>query len=201
MNMKELFTKKLHWLILVIVLFNLCVDYIQYQEQKQQKLSDKPNLEKRVTVLKEKIEQAKIFQQDLEASKKRVEEVASQIEQVQRQLPNSISDTDILQFFSEQVSELKIRGVSQEALREEARGFYSAKKYRFQAIGTYLQFLIFFERLAQSERLFNVTSLTIKESAEKQKGRFQLVNLDAVIETFRYNSEKVSNLNKVQKTF
>ncbi|MBP9673954.1 MAG: type 4a pilus biogenesis protein PilO [Bacteriovoracaceae bacterium] len=189
MTLKDLFTKKLHLVVLVVILYNLYSDYSLYQEKKQAIIGQKPVLESRLKELEEKNKKVKIFQENLAASQQRVEEVTAQIEQVQRQLPNTISDTEILQLFSREAAELKIKDITQESFREEVRGFYAAKKYKFQGNGTYLQFMIFFENLAQSDRLFNVAYLSMKQALFQQKGRFQLVNMDSVIETFRYNQE------------
>ena len=49
--------------------------------------------------------------------------------------------------------------------------------------------LIFFERLSNRERIFNISKLSVQNSSDKQKGRFQLVNMDAKLEAYMYNKD------------
>jgi hypothetical protein len=74
------------------------------------------------------------------------------------------------------------------------RGFYFAKDYKFTGTGTFLQFLILMEKLevmASNDRILNVKSLSLsvtdRLAENDKKSRFQLLNFEAKIESFRYN--------------
>ena len=187
MKILEVFVKNIQWLIILNTAWGFYTRLDEHNTMVNGILEQKAPLEEKIAGLNKKLEEAKIFMANLEVSKKRVQEVAGQIEQVQRQLPNQINDTEILDFFSTEAKLLNINA-SFNPGAEESRDFYIAKKYNLSARGTYLQFMIYFERISNSERLINIQSLNVTPVAEKQKGRFQMLNLTANFESFRYNS-------------
>jgi Tfp pilus assembly protein PilO len=198
----ELIIKNLQWLIILNTGYGYYTRLEEHNLQVEQILQEKPAIEEQITKLKKKVDEAKIFLANLEVSKKRVQEVAGQIEQVQRQLPNTIDDTAILDFFSTEAQQLNIQlnltpGV------EESRDFYIAKKYNIKGTGTYLQYMIFMERIASSERLINVQSIKLISQNEKQKGRFQMLGIDATLESFKYNSayKEDTGISKIEEEF
>ena len=190
-GLSTFFLSKVHWIIILNVAYNCWYSLDTYNTRIDEKKLEIPVLNRNIKKLKVKLELAKSFRQNLEASKKRVDEITEQIEKVQKQLPNTISDTKILDFFANESSSLNIKKIFLTPMEEEERGFYFAKRYRVKGNGTFLQFLIFFERIATNERLLNVTSMAISHEqlkiGKRAKGRFQLVNLETIIEVFRYN--------------
>src|SRR5690606_6576315 len=101
--------------------------------------------------------------------------------------PSEISDTENLSLIRSTAESLNIRGISLSPDSERSNGFYFVKPYTFSAKGTFLQFLIFFERIGESTRLFNIRELKFQRSREEQRGRFQLIEVSAIIEAYRYN--------------
>ena len=71
--------------------------------------------------------------------------------------------------------------------REENKGFYFTKRYELKGNGTFLQFLILLEKIAENERILNIKTLNLKKSDKKQRGRFQVINTSINIEAYRYN--------------
>jgi Tfp pilus assembly protein PilO len=202
MKIIELLIKNFHWLIILNTAYGYWTRLEEHNTAVAQVLEQKPPLEDKIKSLNKKIEEAKIFKANLEVSKKRVQEVAAQIETVQRQLPNQINDTEILEFFSSEAKQLNINAGFNPGM-EETRDFYIAKKYNIDGKGTYLQFLIYFERIANSERLINVQSVKFSTLQEKQKGRFQMLTMNAVLEGFRYNSSyrEDTGIEKIEEQF
>jgi Tfp pilus assembly protein PilO len=137
--------------------------------------------------LKVQVEIALKFKENLEASKKRVEYVTEQIKTVQQQLPTVVADTEVLDFLAQNADSLNIRDLAQKALQEELIDFYYSKKFEFNAQGTFLQFLVFLEKLADAERIYNIQKMSLRRGSGKQKGRFEMVDFKAVIESYRYN--------------
>lgn len=187
-NLLDTFVKNFPWLIVGWVCFNMYNDYMRYQEDLNVIKETIPGIHDRIAKAKKKIQVSKDFKADLDESKKRIEEVAEQIEAAQKQLPNKISDPEIMDFISQEAGTLNVKNVYITPAEEEEKGFFISKKYNFKGQGTYLQFLIFFDRLGDSERLFNISNMAIETAKDKQKGRFKLVNLDTHLETFRYNA-------------
>ncbi len=190
--MKSAFIRNLHWIILILVLWKAYASYQEHQQELANLVNEQKSLVTRVTKLKQQNAQAKSFQKNLISSQQRVEEVSRQINQVQRQLPSQVSDTDVMQYFSSIADDLNISNMAREALPKEARDFYYVKKYRLKGSGTYLQFLIFCENLAKSERIFNIHNLVLQRDSQEQKGRFKLVNFETIIETFSYKKPQVN---------
>jgi Tfp pilus assembly protein PilO len=129
------------------------------------------------------------FQKDIEEARNRVELVAQEVENIQRQLPTNIADTENLGIIRKAAEDINIRNISLSPGREIAQGFYFTKEYEFSAQGTFLQFLIFFERVGESQRILNINNVQISRSQIEQRGRFQLVDVKATIEAYRYNQD------------
>lgn len=202
MKFLELIIKNFHWLIILNTAYGYWTRLEEHNVALLQIQEQKPPLEDKIKALNKKIEEAKIFKANLEVSKNRVKEVVAQIDTVQRQLPNQINDTEILEFFSSEAKQLNINAGFNPGM-EETRDFYIAKKYNIDGKGTYLQFLIYFERIANSERLINVQSVKFSTLQEKQKGRFQMLSMNAVLEGFRYNSayKEDTGIEKIEEQF
>lgn len=129
----------------------------------------------------------KRYFQDIEDAKKNIELVALEVEKVQRQLPSEISDAENLQLIKGVAENLNIQNIFLQPQGETDKGFYFIKNYEMKATGTYLQFLIFFEKVAENKRLLNIRDVTLGITQEKQRGRFQLINAEIIIQAYRFN--------------
>jgi Tfp pilus assembly protein PilO len=129
------------------------------------------------------------FMDNIDKQEQQVEEVKQKIGLVQRQLPSDVSDTEILEFLSREAEVMNLQNVSLEPKEEVLNGFYFAKQFELKAEGTFHQFLVFFERMSDAERLFNVKQLSLTPSKNSRfRGRFQMIELYTIIESFRYNT-------------
>ena len=54
---------------------------------------------------------------------------------------------------------------------------------------TFLQFLIFFERVGNASRIYNLQNLKLSAVNERKRGRFQVLKGEAQIQAYRYNPE------------
>lgn len=152
------------------------------------------NLTDRIPIFQQKIKKInkqlaslKTYYKDIDAAKEKIEKVAEKVEAIQRQFPNTISDAENLQLFSELTKGINIKDVYLTPEREDVKGFYITKEYALKASATYLQFLVFLEYLESREKLFNIKSISLSQSSQKQRGRFQLVDGDIRILAYRYN--------------
>lgn len=200
MKLVELFIRNLQWLIILNAGLTYYNELDEHEKQVENILAAKPSIEEQIVKENKKVDEAKIFMANLESSKKRVLEVAGQIEQVQKQLPNQINDTEVLDFFTTESSNLNIKP-SVSPGEEKPNDFYFIKRYSFKGVGTYLQFLIYMERINSSDRLINVQSVKISNSGERQKGRFQMLNMEANFEGFRYNQsfKEETGIDKIEQ--
>ena len=175
---------------LLIILYTAYTAYDMY-ESNQVKLKESQD---RIPVLKSQIKKAKKKKKDLERyfkdieeAKKNIELVAQEVEKVQRQLPSEISDTENLQTIKGIAEKLNIKNVFLQPKNETNKGFYFIKNYEMKATGTYLQFLIFFEKLGENKRLFNIRDVELKQINTSQRGRFNLINSKIIIRAYRFN--------------
>ncbi len=201
--MKNL-SKNFHLIIAVLFLVQIYFDYETHLETKNTAEQQLNGLKGKILTSKRKLKELKSFVTNLEESKKRVQEVAQQIMTVQRQLPTAISDTEVLDFISQESGKINIKDMVLTPKEEELNGFYFAKKYNFDGQGTFLQFVVLFERIYNAERLFNIDKVTFSQKGnEFQKGRFHLVEMSTQIESYRYNSDYQENtgIEEIEKKY
>lgn len=157
-------------------------------QEKIEQLSSKIKSEgARKKRLQKSIKELKSYIADIDQAKAAVQQVVQEIEKIQRTLPENISDTENLTLIKSISDKFKIRNVSISPGGEDDQGFYIVKNYNLRARGTFLQFLFFFEKIAENERLLNINQMKMVISKEKQRGRFQLVEIEAKIQAYRYN--------------
>jgi Tfp pilus assembly protein PilO len=188
--MKELvnkFISSFHWLIIVYALWGAYNAYDEHAVEHERILAQKPTIEAEITATKKKVEEIQDFIKKTDEYKVRVEEVAKNIENVQKQLPPDINDSQILTYFSQEMSALNIKDPNLIPDSELSGTYFISKDYRMKANGTYLQFLIFFERIGSAARIYNVKSLKLTTIEDKKRGRFQLLAVEGIIQAFRYN--------------
>jgi Tfp pilus assembly protein PilO len=190
-NFSKTFLKNIHFLLIVYTLYQVYDKYQKKSVQIETIEGQRIVLEKEVTDLKEKIAKSAEYKSNLEIIKQRLEEIYGQIQIAQRQLPNDTNDTQILSSFSQEAKNLNVNINNLRPGQETKEQFYFIKDYSFDALGTWLQVLVFLESLNKRERIFNVKSMAIKNSTSKQRGRFKLLSINATLEAFRYNPEYV----------
>jgi Tfp pilus assembly protein PilO len=190
--MKELsgkFLGKLHWLILAYALYGTYLKYEEHSIAIDGVTGQFSGIEQETKDTEKSLKEIQENMGKIAEFKTRVESVAKNIESVQRQLPADINDTQILTYLNQEMSSLNIKDTSIVPNTEQTGTYFVSKDYSFKGRGTFLQFLIFFERLGNADRIYNIKSLKLTNSSENQKGRFQLVNGESVIQAFRFNPD------------
>ncbi len=188
--MKELVNKIIGNLHIFMFLYGCWTTY-ELWEQHDLRLTEIeteiPNVEADIVKLKTKVKEINDFIKKADEYKVRVEEVAKNIESVQKQLPAETNDAQILAAFQSEMKVLNIKDTILEPKGEESSTYFISKEYSVKASGTFLQFLIFFERIGNATRIYNVKSLKLTTNGATRKGRFQIVNGEAVIQAYRFN--------------
>jgi Tfp pilus assembly protein PilO len=136
-----------------------------------------------------KIKEIQDFAKKTDEYKVRVEEVAKNIESVQKQLPVETNDPQILGYLQSETSTINIKDAEFSPGKEEKSTYYISKEYKLKGRGTFLQFLIFFERIGNADRIYNIKELKLTTPSEFQKGRFQIISGEGIIQAFRLNPE------------
>ena len=190
--MKDLVNKiisNLHWVILVYGLYGAWVMYDQHSLALQDIAVRESGIDEEISVAQKKVSEIEEFLRKSEEYKTRVEEVARNIEAVQKQLPAETNDSQILSFFQGEISALNIKDANFVPGKEEKSTYFISKEYALKGNGTFLQFLIFFERIGNADRIYNIKELKLINNSPTQKGRFQMISGEGVIQAFRFNPE------------
>jgi len=185
--------KNIHIFIIGWTIYAVYESYIAHVADFEKRKSDISGRKIILKKMQKEREQLNSYFADVEVAKKRIVVVASEIQKLQQQLPAKISDTENLDLLARTAKATNIKDVYLSPGKEELRGFYFAKKYTYKATATYLQFLIFFEKLAAEERILNVNSVKLVKKDDKQRGRFRVIDGVIEIEAYRYNANYKEN--------
>jgi len=187
----------------------LYAGFVIFQEyEKEQK--ELTALNERVPVLQRQIKKAerelanlRRYFKDIEEAKERIEKVASGVEKLQKRLPAKISDTENLGLVRRIAESLNIKNVLLSPGEEKVHGFYVSKDYKLKGNGTFLQYLIFLEKIGEQERILNIKTVNFDRSRTKQKGRFQLLDAEITLEAFRFNERFKENrgIKEIEESF
>jgi Tfp pilus assembly protein PilO len=194
----KLIFKFLPVLIILSSVYNTFLFVEEKMEQARVLGEEKPIIEGAIKQKKMKLSEIEKYREEIESAKSRVQAAEKEVEKLQRQLPNEISNTENLQLISELAQGLNIKNVFLTPLSEVDKGAFFSKNYEVKAQGTFLQFLILMEKIAENERLLNIDKLKLSQQNIQQRGRFQMINADIYIEAYRYNPE-IENKKKDEK--
>lgn len=181
--------KNIHLLIIGLGLFNLYNLWVEKSEQIDNNKNQVEAFTSKIELKKKNKKELQEFFRDIEEAKDRIERVAQEIEKAQQQLPSEINDGEIMGFVTKKADELNIREINiAPDIQEENRGFYFIRKYIFKAKGTYVQFLILFENIAEYKRILNIGSVSFTRLNTVQRSRFQVIDGQIEILAYRYNT-------------
>lgn len=201
--MKNRILANVHWLIILYGAFNLYTIFEEKNAEKETVELSIPIIKKQIAITKRKFKQIETFKNNLEKSKERVKEVVKQIEKVQKQLPTESRETEVAGYIDGLGQRFKFQGYKITPEKEELKGFYFTKHYLYQARGTFLQSLIFLENLEKSERILNVLSISLKNEEQYRRGKFQVLDVETKVESYRYNTnyKEKSGVEEIENKF
>jgi Tfp pilus assembly protein PilO len=190
--MKELVNKlisNVHVFILLYGLYGTWVVYDEHTLRMEQVNNQFPPVEAEIINNTKKVKEIQEFVKKTEESKVRVEEVAKNIESAQKQLPAEINDGQIMTFINQEITALNIKDPQINPGSEIPSTYFISKEYKFKIKGTFLQILIFLERVGNATRIYNIKDLKLVNTDTFQRGRFQLITGEGTIEAFRFNPD------------
>jgi Tfp pilus assembly protein PilO len=180
--------KNFQWIIVLFGLYNLFNIYQENEgkpgEIRKQGEGIKTQLEKNKK-LKNEMED---FYKNAEEAKLKIQKVKESIEKTQQLLPSEISDSENLDLLRKTGEILNIKLMNINPGPEEVRGLFIAKQYTFEAKATYMQFIIFFEKIASNKRVLNIKNVSFKKLETPQKGKFTLIQGKFVLEAYKFNA-------------
>jgi Tfp pilus assembly protein PilO len=190
--MKEFLNKiiaSIHWVVVGLGLWNIWFMYEDHSVQIEEVLSRETQIESEIGEKKKSLEEIKDYVRKADEFKARIEQVAKNIESTQRQLPQETNDDKIISFLKSEMGLLNIKEGSVISNQEQKSTYYISKEFTLKAEGTFLQFLVFFERLKEQDRIYSIKELKIVNLNDKQKGRFKMLSFQGVIQAYRYNPD------------
>ena len=179
--------KNLHWIIIAFAAFNFYQLYIAADEQYTNIVEQEES--KRIELAKNKktVREIANYYSNIKEEKEKIERVAKEIEKMQQLLPSEISDSENINLLRKLADDINIKELSIAPEGDSDRGFFIARRYRLKAKATFLQFLIMFEKISENKRILNIGESTFKVSASPQRGKFQVIDGDFVLEAYKYN--------------
>jgi Tfp pilus assembly protein PilO len=179
----------IHWIIILWAIYQMgmfaydqeaIISEIQSKQEAQKQDLDKAKKSKK---------EIDTFKRNIDDAKSRIERVAREIEKTQQLLPSEVSDTENISLLRRMAEDINIKEVSILPDKDDNRGFYIARKYKFKAKATYLQFLIMFEKISENKRILNISELEYTKQDRSQRSKFQLIEGLFTLEAYRYNAE------------
>lgn len=179
---------KLHWFIILYAVYSLYEGNELHQDKLKMVQEKIPVIKKKIKKKLQEKKDLEKYYEDIEEAKTNIEKVALEIEKLHQQLPSKISDTENLGLIIRVAESINLKKVRTEPGDQVTKGFYVEKRYYLKAEGTFLQFLVFFEKLGKSSRLFNVAAVEMENVNKEQRGRFQVIEGKVTVVAYRYNA-------------
>ncbi|MCB9094605.1 MAG: type 4a pilus biogenesis protein PilO [Halobacteriovoraceae bacterium] len=187
----EKFTKYLPFIILVYGAYSFWGDYDDHEQKIVQINGQIKSLTATNQKLGQKLKEIEEYSEKIDEYEAQIDQFKSQIQEIKKKIPPEDDKTIILDELSRQAKALNIQEVSfkPKYKREHEDGVYSTNGVEFTGMGTYLQFLLFFEKMSLAERIFSINTVTFKNHPEKRIGKHNIVGINTVIETYHYNED------------
>ncbi len=196
--------EKMHWLIFFYTIFSGYQMYTGHDEMYAEQVARLPVLDNKIKKSKKKVLDLKRYFSDIEVAKKNIERVALEVEKVQKRLPNNIADSENLSLITEIAENINMKEIFIKPGNEIDKGFYFIKNYVLAAEGTYLQALVFFEKIAESKRLLNIKNIKFEKIKKKfQRARLKLMKIRVTVQAYKYNSDfkEERGIEEIEKGF
>ena len=195
--------KNLHLFILIYataIIFQAYDENSKQNESLQEKL---PQIQSQLQKERKEKQNLEGYFKDVQEAKDRIELVAQKLEKLQKQLPEEVSDAENLNIVRNIAESVNMKNILLSPGEDKVNGFYISKEYRLKATATYLQYLVFLEKLAQQERILNVKSVLLEMGKGIQRGRFVLLDSKIILESFRYNKDYKEDrgIQEIEKNF
>jgi Tfp pilus assembly protein PilO len=138
-----------------------------------------------ISQMEGKLDEAKRFEKEYDAKKAAYKQLVNELIAVQGALPKQFILPDIIDDLLREARQLEIDLVTiTPDAKEDPKEFYSSLGFTIDARGTYLQFLIFMERITSMKRLLSVPTVNFSREGQDfmkyggRQGVFLRTNLD-----------------------
>jgi Tfp pilus assembly protein PilO len=151
----------------VIALLSAYYYFTLDQSEIENRKSSIVELQSQIVQHKAKIEEAKKFELEFEQRKKGYATTVAKLQEMQGALPKQFFLPDLLNDIVGETKrvDLDVTSVSPDP-KEEKKELYSTLGVNLEARGSFLQFLVFLDRLATMKRLVGVASIVLDRDGE-----------------------------------
>lgn len=181
---------KYTWLLVLVYGAFEVKDRFDEEEVKKQAVESKIiALDNNIRSQKKSAKEIEKYKADIEVAKTKIEVIRKEFEEIQKKLPNEINDTENLDLLKSIGDQVRIQDLRLTPSADTDGGYYFSKGYELQGEATFLQFLLFLERVANNEQILNVATLELDRGDKPLRGRFQMIKFTVTIEAYRYNPD------------
>lgn len=181
------FLKNIQWLIVAYASYNLYSIYEEYDPKPDIARAQTEQIRAKLAKNKKIKKEIDDFYKNIKEAEQKIEKVKESVEATQRLLPSEISDTENVALLRQTGEELNIKTMSITPGPEVVNGVFITKQYSFSAQATYVQFVVFFERIANNARILNIKNLKLKKTNGLRSAKIQFLSGSFVLEAYRYN--------------
>lgn len=183
----EKLLKNIQYLVLLYACYNLYSIYDEYDPKPDAARAQTEQLRHKLAKNKKIKKEIDDFYKNINEAQLKIEKVKESVEATQRLLPSEISDVENVALLRQTGEDLNIKSMTITPSPEVANGVFITKQYSFSATATYIQFLVFFERIANNKRILNIKNLKLKKLQGPQRAKFQFINGSFFMEAYRFN--------------
>ena len=183
----EKFLKNIQWLVFVYAAYNLYSINDEYDPKPDQVRAQNDKLRQKLNKSQKVKKEIDEFYKNIKEAELKIQKVRESVEKTQQLLPGEISDVENVALLRKVSEDLNIKTMNIVPTSEVINGIFITKQYRYNATATYIQFLIFFERISNSKRVLNIKELKLKKAQTTRRGTIQLLNGSFSLEAYKFN--------------
>ncbi len=187
-----------------VVLYFAFSKYPAIQQERESIDSEIASVRQEKESKEKEFKEIQVAMNDLESTKESLKKQVEELEALRRTLPSDNSDVATIEIIQKIVRDINLQNVYlTPEPNEQNMGFYLIRNITLKATGTYLQFLLLLESIGNNERIFNMPKVVLTKSNKSQRGRFQLVDVEILINTYRYNPDyqEDTGIEKIEDEF
>lgn len=161
---------RLNWSHVVVLigcagaLFYFTLDRSELESKEQSQVS----IQQELNTLERKVNEAREFERQFDDKKKKYTQLVKELQQLQSALPKQFYLPDLLTDLFKEAKQLEIEITTiQPDSKEEEKELYNSLGFSIEARGTFIQMLIFLDRMAHMKRLLNVENFSLNVDRQR----------------------------------
>lgn len=138
---------------------------------------------------KKKLEEGQAFVEKLEMKKAEIQQMAKKLEDFKVTLNDSLDMPALLKLLVTEAKKVGMKVDKIEPGRKESKDYYMEQEFRLDVRATYLQVIIYAQRLSQLDRILRIGSYSIKSKASSSARNLPL-DVRLSVRAYQYQMSK-----------